>query len=403
MSVIDEEEYEQLSLFCKKGFSRNWNDLDLRKKNTYGNIQFSEGPASEVAPDLDYEEIDAINWAREIECVTEHLEMWEPEIDSSEHSKKWVKNNSENNDQLSDMLKSEELEKAKSENQAASENTPVNKHLLSKESNEFKQDDTMAQTNALLKEKIDDSIHVSKCINRKDVVIKSILRSMRKYYSDLVQDNSEYKRKIRNISVKHKTLVNCWLSLAKALSLTEKEENVAFYLTAIAFPSDLKKILNKTIAQNPESKENLSFGLKTIDIIENAMTRFSKKVMKDFMDIPEICLLLVNYLGKVKNSEYEDHYTMLKDMADGTLKTIVPNFNSKVNGVFINFCITSEGLFECSKSTSQTNQYYSWGNSTSKITRKYDGIMELDYMGRKASVQSQILSKSTTYEDSCQK
>jgi hypothetical protein len=107
------------------------------------------------------------------------------------------------------MLKSEELEKAKSENQAASENTPVNKHLLSKESNEFKQDDTMAQTNALLKEKIDDSIHVSKCINRKDVVIKSILRSMRKYYSDLVQDNSEYKRKIRNISVKHKTLVNC--------------------------------------------------------------------------------------------------------------------------------------------------------------------------------------------------
>jgi hypothetical protein len=45
------------------------------------------------------------------------------------------------------------------------------------------------------------------------------------------------------------------------------------------------------------------------------MTRYSKKVMQDFIRIPEIWLLLLNYLSKVRNEEYQQHYQMLSEMA----------------------------------------------------------------------------------------
>jgi hypothetical protein len=47
--------------------------------------------------------------------------------------------------------------------------------------------------------------------------------------------------------------------------------------------------------------------------------------MNNFMRIPEICFLLLNYLSKVKNEEYKEHYVMLKEMANQTLHKITDN------------------------------------------------------------------------------
>jgi hypothetical protein len=220
---IDEEEYDQLTLFCKKGFSRNWNDIDLRKKNTYGDIEFGGDALSEVAPDLDYDEIDAINDAKNNDCLTEHQEMEDPELsgeNNNQELREQCKLRGELDEVNSEHQVIQQMEEVKSEGRPASEHTPINKHLLSSESCEFKKAETMAQSKEALKEKIDDQAHVKSCLNRKDVVVKSILRSMRKYYADLVQDNSEYRRKIRNIGIKHKTLIGCSLSLARILSLS---------------------------------------------------------------------------------------------------------------------------------------------------------------------------------------
>mmetsp|Transcript_18185 Transcript_18185/g.20927 ORF Transcript_18185/g.20927 Transcript_18185/m.20927 type:complete len:106 (-) Transcript_18185:222-539(-) len=46
------------------------------------------------------------------------------------------------------------------------------------------------------------------CIDRKDVVIKSIIRAMRKYYLDLLESLTGYKRKMRNIKKKHSLLID---------------------------------------------------------------------------------------------------------------------------------------------------------------------------------------------------
>lgn len=107
--------------------------------------------------------------------------------------------------------------------------------------------------------------------------------------------------------------------MARTLGLSEADNNVAFYLTAIAFPTDLRKILKKTQDENIDKKPEIMVGLRALDKIENAMTRFSRKVMNDFMSIPEICMLLLNYLTKVKNQEYQEHYKSLKEMAEKTL------------------------------------------------------------------------------------
>lgn len=253
-----------------------------------------------------------------------------PEGDLTNNDDNWrgiyPKHNLDHNEVMSEIAVVREIEEAKSEARPASENTPKNPHLLSIEFAEAGKFATSLvhskeQLREKLNEQIDVSAHVKNCLNRKDVVIKSILRSMRKYYADLVQDNSEYKRKIRNIKLKHKTLVNSCLDLSKALSLTQVDNNVAFFLTAIAFPTDLRKILVNTRAEMPNNKNAIQIGLKAIDKIESAMTRYSKKVMSEFIKIPEICMLLLNYLSKAKNEGYKEHYVFLKEMANASLET----------------------------------------------------------------------------------
>lgn len=323
MSSIDEEEFDNIPLFTQKGFSRNWNDIDLRKRNTYGFLVGDQQAASEGEPDLDYGEIDLVD-NKDVDYHTDNLELEEPEGED-DHEENVFQNNSfrrslEVVDRLSASPLISDLEDVKSEGKPASVHTPENKHLLSNDTSEFRKEETLAQSKDLLREKIDNNAHVKKCLNRKDVVVKSILRTMRKYYADLIQDNSEYKRKIRNIKVKHQTLINCALELARTLELSENYDYVAFYLIAVAFPTDLRKILNKGIAAFPNNKNEFAVGLKEIDVIENAMTRYNKKVMKDFMKVPEISLLLIYYLNKVNNEDYDEHFRALKDMATSTVK-----------------------------------------------------------------------------------
>jgi hypothetical protein len=149
---------------------------------------------------------------------------------------------------------------------------------------------------------------------------------MRKYYADLLQNNSAYKRKMRNIKLKHKMLIECSQLLTTSLNLGGYEDSLPFYLAAIAFPTDLRKILNKGIEKKPENQKEFESCKRVIDTIECALTRYSKKVLDDFIKMPEICKLLLNYLKKVRNEEYQEHYEMLTQMAKVSLEK--SNFNS---------------------------------------------------------------------------
>jgi len=175
------------------------------------------------------------------------------------------------------------------------------------------------QSKDLLKESITCEAKVKMCLNRKDVVIKSILRSMRQYYADLLQDNTNYRRKMRNIKLKHKLLISCSKEVADSIALSDFQKSLPFYLASVAFPIDVKKIMKKSAKSNSKHRSLFNQGVDIINNIETALSKFSKKVLEDFVKMPEICILLLNYLSKVDNQEYQEHYKMLKVMASDSI------------------------------------------------------------------------------------
>jgi len=170
-----------------------------------------------------------------------------------------------------------------------------------------------------LKECVHDESKVKFCINRRDVVIKSILRSMRKYYADLIQDNTGFKRRTRNTKLKHRMLLKSSAEILENTRDGAASKSLAFCLAAVALPCDMKKLLASLSKSRKVRKEVVAEGLLIIDVIESTLNRFSKKVLASFMSKPELCVLLLNYLGKVRNEEYQEHYDMLSDMAKNSV------------------------------------------------------------------------------------
>ena len=219
------------------------------------------------------------------------------------------------------------------------------------EQNNLSSEELSKPTQIDLIECMHDESKVKFCLNRRDVVIKrytlntfslcyhsicflftklyySILRSMRKYYSDLMQDNTNYRRNMRNIKLKHKMLISCSEQVCKSLLKSETSHWTPFFLAAIAFPNDLKKILMKSLKTKRFSQSTISEALKNLEIIEGVMNKFSFKSLNEFIHINEISVLLLNYLSKVQNIEYKKHYEMLIEMATHSLSISWSN-NSK--------------------------------------------------------------------------
>ena len=164
---------------------------------------------------------------------------------------------------------------------------------------------------------------------------------MRNYYWDLIQDNTSYRRKMRNIKLKHKMLIMYSKQLSESLFSAQLNEWTSFFLAALAFPSDMKKILRQSLKIKKNSKDHISKALELIGVIEGVMKNFSTKSLVNFLQINEISCLLLNYLAKVwvfyylrikqsfsnfynilsyppkvKNPEYEIFYQKLETMAN---------------------------------------------------------------------------------------
>ena len=56
---------------------------------------------------------------------------------------------------------------------------------------------------------------------RRDVIIKSILRAIRRYFCNKLETNTIYKRKEKKIKVKHENLIKCSKEITNELSLDE--------------------------------------------------------------------------------------------------------------------------------------------------------------------------------------
>ena len=122
-------------------------------------------------------------------------------------------------------------------------------------------------------------------------------------------------------------MIRAAVSVTKTLNFDRFQESLGFYLAAIAFPGDLRKMIKSTSEDMPKYKKEFIKGLHILNKIEDAFIRYSKNILKEFIRIPEACLLLRNFLETIEEKELSETHTQLKDMSSKTLKTLSKDSN----------------------------------------------------------------------------
>lgn len=65
---------------------------------------------------------------------------------------------------------------------------------------------------------------------------------------------------------------------------------------ALAYPSELKKVLNEAKNAHKNNIATINQALSIVKLIENVLNRFSKRIFSNFMEIPEISVLVQHFL-----------------------------------------------------------------------------------------------------------
>jgi len=136
-------------------------------------------------------------------------------------------------------------------------------------------------------------------LKRKDVVMKSIFRMMRRYYCKLLEGVTGYNRKEKCLQIKHKELLKSLKIGMMKLGFEDFSLNMAFYFGAFAYPSDMRKILEESKQQYRTQNEVLSQALYIVQLVDNCFNRFSKKVLNDILSIPQFSFFIQYYLTNV--------------------------------------------------------------------------------------------------------
>jgi hypothetical protein len=155
-------------------------------------------------------------------------------------------------------------------------------------------------------------------LKRKDVVMKSIFRMMRRYYCKLLEDATGYNRKEKCLQIKHQELIKNIDEGMKKLNFSTFSNNMSFYFAAFAYPSDMRKILEEAKQQYRTQNELLSQAIYIVQLVDNCFNRFSKKVLNDMLSIPQFSYFINYYLTNIDDlMEYPKpfqncHKTLIK-------------------------------------------------------------------------------------------
>lgn len=131
---------------------------------------------------------------------------------------------------------------------------------------------------------------------RQDVSIKSILRTMRRFYCQRIETLTKYNRKERKLNVKHQKLIKSCDEFVQTLDFAGFSYNMSFYLSLFAYSCDMKKILIEKSDKIKEDSKLIKKALSLIELIDSAMNRFSNKILEKLIAIPEISMLIQYFL-----------------------------------------------------------------------------------------------------------
>lgn len=135
---------------------------------------------------------------------------------------------------------------------------------------------------------------------RKDVIIKSILRAMRRDLWAQMETLTDFKKRDKNIEHKHQTFMRSLDEIVAKLGWQNFAINMSFYYGVLAYPVDMKKILEKARSAFKSRKSEIDNMIGIIKLVERTYNRFSTPVFNDFINIPEVAFLVSQYLAKSK-------------------------------------------------------------------------------------------------------
>lgn len=136
---------------------------------------------------------------------------------------------------------------------------------------------------------------------------------MRRYYCHIMESSTKYKRREKKINLKHENLIRSCHKICEELGLSKFSANMSFYFSLFAYPCDMRKIFEKfkaktalpgSILTNVEAEQIhlINKAIFLINLIENALNRFSKKIFKRLMDIPEISHMIQYFLTEGRHT-----------------------------------------------------------------------------------------------------
>jgi len=165
-------------------------------------------------------------------------------------------------------------------------------------------------------------------LKRHDVVLKSILRSMRRYLCKEFLLVTKFKKTEKQHRVRMDNLVKGVNKMVSQMEFPIEANNYGFYFLALSYPGELRKLINDT-ERNTNNQVALNQASSVVNLVENVLNRFSKKIFKHFMEIPEISALVQHFLVNAEDLEsiegFEPCITLLDEKSKGVISSYADN------------------------------------------------------------------------------
>ncbi len=172
-------------------------------------------------------------------------------------------------------------------------------------------------------------------LKRHDVVLKSILRRMRRYlYSEFLLV-TKFKKTEKQHKIRMASLIRGANAMTNHMDFPIQPSNYSFYYLALACPGELKKLLNDTHADEVH-KATIERAFSVVNLIENVLNRFSKKIFKHFMEIPEVSALVQNYLNSEDYLEDCEGFEPCISLLDEKSKEVISDYADNPNEFSLN-------------------------------------------------------------------
>ena len=121
---------------------------------------------------------------------------------------------------------------------------------------------------------------------------------MRRFLCNKFIAVTKFKKTEKQQKVRRSNLIRCANNMVDELNLPHDLNNFPFYYMALAYPSELKKVLNDAKNTQKQNAGVINQAMVIVKLIENVLNRFSKRIFGSFMEIPEIAVLVQHFLSQ---------------------------------------------------------------------------------------------------------